>query len=313
MTRSSAFGEYSLELHRSSVLLANEYTRKDISLLKTLLLREVSDFCECNNRKWKLPIQNMLQNVRREHWRAVFFGGTLRSLILSRLLHKAPGRPRDVDIVVVGQDLPTLEKRFHSDVARKTRFGGLHIRNVDWEFDIWPLHETYGLKRQSSCNISFQDLPRTTFLNIESIAVDVYPLPGRRRRIFSGDDQFFKAILDRTIDINNEENPFPELCVVRALVFAVRLRWKLGRRLLHYIAHHGIALSENTIESVQRKHYGCIQLDVGYVRRLIRACVRAESSTTTTYELPFLSQLTFWPEEEDYIRKVRMRLLQLTP
>ena len=67
----------------------------------------------------------MIDGLRRSDLQAVLFGGTLRSLLVSRIFEGRFGQPRDVDVVVSGAALSELEERFSSIVARRTRFGGL--------------------------------------------------------------------------------------------------------------------------------------------------------------------------------------------
>ena len=62
----------------------------DIRRLKSLLREAVSDFC---SRKllWKRPVLQTIREIRDQHWNAVLFGGTVRSLLLRRELENASG------------------------------------------------------------------------------------------------------------------------------------------------------------------------------------------------------------------------------
>src|SRR5256885_8735122 len=92
-----------------------------IEQLKWLLRREVALFCQHNDRKWKVGISNTIDEIRANNWSAVFFGGTLRSLLISRLIRNTLGRPRDIDIVVRGVALQDLEWQFEQYISRQTR------------------------------------------------------------------------------------------------------------------------------------------------------------------------------------------------
>lgn len=70
---------------------------------------------------------------------------------------------------------------------------------------------------------------------------------------------FFEAIDQRCIDINLESNPFPELCVVRSLITAVRLDYRISRRLAKYIYTHARGASAEGLEAVQISHYGTVK------------------------------------------------------
>ena len=202
-----------------------------IALLKSWLLEDVGRFSRSDHRKWKMPIVATVQELRGHHWPAVYFGGTLRSILLGRLTGEREIRPRDIDIVIGDITLSELEEEFGQFAVRKTRFGGLHLKRSKWEFDIWPVHETHAFKSVEKSQAVFEQLPRTTFFNLEAIAADVWAAPGTSRQLYSGDDAFFLGITRREIEVNNPDNPFPELCVVRTLVMAAALNWRIGSRL----------------------------------------------------------------------------------
>src|SRR5438128_1620618 len=95
-----------------------------VSDLKRKLLEEVRILFRRNGSVWKEPILDVLEDLRQPNVRAVLFGGTLRSLLVSRVFQGRPGRPRDVDVVVSGAPLSQLEEQFRDILTRRTRFGG---------------------------------------------------------------------------------------------------------------------------------------------------------------------------------------------
>jgi hypothetical protein len=231
-----------------------------VERLKALLRDEVERFCLRREPSWE-AVSDILKTIRDNRWRAVLFGGTLRSLLISQFLHQREGRPRDVDIVIQGAPLEILRELFEKLIARETRFGGLQLRKQEWLFDVWPLERTWAIVEDDKVGPpSFSYLPSTTFLNVEAVAVDVWPTPGQVREIYSGDDQFFHAILNRVVEVNRIANPFPELCVVRALVMVSDLGCRIGPRLAQYIAHHGPNNASADLERIQEKHYGRVRI-----------------------------------------------------
>jgi len=264
--------------------------------LKDLLRREVALFCQHDKRKWKSEIWKTIDELKTQKWPAVFFGGTLRSLLISRLARNRFGRPRDVDIVLSGIRLDDIRLQFDKYFSRETRFGGIQLLRNNWQLDLWPLDRTFAF-HGTNTEPQFDDLPGTTFLNIEAIAIDVWPHIGKGRVIYSGDDQFFKGILSHTIEVNNEDNPFPPLCVARSLVIASHLQWKIGPRLLKYIRNHGATLSDQEFEDVQRKHYGSIQLPGAILTRIKEFLSTAPYSNGEAIELPLPKQLKLWSED----------------
>ena len=153
------------------------------------------------------------------------FGSQIRNLLLTK------PRPavRDLDVVVGGISAAQPASSLGAKVTRPTRFGGLHAEIREAQLDLWPVSDTWAFRHLGVGSGSFADLPRTTFLDIEAVTAELTTAPGRARRIYA--HGFFESLLNRCIDINLEDNPFPELCVVRSLVTAVRLRFSLGRKL----------------------------------------------------------------------------------
>jgi hypothetical protein len=271
-----------------------------IARLKLLLRRDVADLCRRHDRVWSEPIGQTLREIRKAKIRAVLFGGALRSLVLSRLRYGRLGRPRDLDIVIAGTNVGELADRFRSIVVRETRFGGLQLRRMNWHFDVWPLDRTWAFQRGGAKEARFEALPSTTFFNLEAVAIDVWAKPGHAREIYSGDDQFFDGIISRTLEINLEENPFPSLCVVRALVMAEVTGFAIGPRLARYLVVHGTTVFDADLEETQRRHYGQIRLDVRTMRdRLSRVASEYARDGRSAIALPRQEQLTLWPEIGD--------------
>ena len=227
----------------------NEFTKSE---LKKWLLEEVDNFCRRDNQGWKTPIIDTLDELHKPNLNAVFFGGTLRSLLIGRVVASNLRRPRDIDIVVSGVVLDNLREQFRETISRETRFGGLQLSRSKWQFDVWPLQNTWAFVHDSMADPSFTNLPYTTFLNLEAIAVEVWGQPGHQRKMFSGNDQFFDGIINRTVDINKEDNPFPQLCVVRSLILSSSLGFKISPKLAYYIDKHGHDISKNDIGHIKK-------------------------------------------------------------
>src|SRR5207244_4102457 len=101
----------------------------------------------------------------------------------------------------------------------------------------------------------------------------------------------------RTLEINNERNPFPHLCVARALVIASDLQWRVGPQLLEYLRTHSLNLSESEFQDVQRKHYGEIRLS-GSVLSKVKEFLSNAKNFRGAVELPLPKQLTFWDNND---------------
>lgn len=271
-----------------------------ISTLKQLVQDDIKYLCRRADRLWNAPIVQTLRDLRDCGGKSVFFGGAVRSLLFSRLLRGRLGRPRDVDIVVNEMTIEGLRERFGSLVSRETRFGGLQLLRAHWHFDIWPLHRTWAFVNDKFEHPTFDDLPRTTFFNLEAIAVEVWPTPGASRVIFSGDDQFFEGVLSRTLELNREENPFPALCVVRSLVMAAGMDLAIGPSLADYLVRYSSEVTDDELRAVQLNHYGMIRVAPETARSwLIYIRNRIAHSSEERFQLPLIRQGTLWPESEE--------------
>lgn len=244
--------------------------------LKAILLVEVDAFCRAHVEA-RTEVGEFLETIRANRWPAVFFGGTLRSLLVDRVFHDRCGRPRDLDIVFRGPELASLREVFGPLIARETRFGGLQLRNGDWQFDVWPLDQTWAIREEGVSQPGFDHLPRTTFLNVEAVAVDVWPTDGERR-LYADDDKFFHAILSREVEINRAENPFPELCVVRSLLMAHDLGFRVGRELARFIDRHGSTMDLAAFDHVQTKHYGHTRIPSATLRSWVADFIAGNSA-----------------------------------
>ncbi len=278
--------------------------------LKAWLLRDVSYLCNRADVKWNEPIARTLRDIQEMRTHAVFFGGTLRSLVLSRLRDRRLGRPRDLDIVVAGASIDRLRERFQNILTRETRFGGLQLRRMEWRFDVWPLERTWAFVQNPATEPRFAALPATTFFNLEAIAVDVWPARGQQRRVYSGDDQFFQGVLSRTLEINREENPFPSLCVVRALVMASAIDFVIGPRLARYLVQHGFRANDSELEELQVRHYGRIQHDARTLRMWLQHIAYMHAADDRSpVRLPLPRQQALWPERGDDHMSLKLRVL----
>jgi hypothetical protein len=228
--------------------------------------------------------------------RPVFlFGSAIRNLLISR------PRPafRDLDVVVGGVSNAELAAFFGTRVARPTRFGGLHLEVRGVPLDVWPISETWAFRHLGMLNGNFADLPRTTFLDIEAITAELTTTRGRARDIHS--KGFFHSLLSKCIDINLEDNPFPDLCVVRSLITAVRLRFSIGRRLAKFVLYHVGRIPLEELTKTARHHYAHYlwqESDLHSWIKAIKEQFRVSSLRPIDLSMLRPRQLQFWEKAE---------------
>jgi hypothetical protein len=206
---------------------------------------------DCQGANWDV-VRGIARKSARRRWTAFLVGGALRDLALSRGARK----PRDFDIVFCDVSRDELETEFsYLSKAYRTSFGGLRFRHRDAIVDIWPLHETFSIKQKDSAQI--KDLTTHAFLNVEAIAVEI--VPGKHKARLVVENGFSDAVLQRTLDINHEDNPFPEICFVKAIRTATNFNLFIGHRLIEYILKRRWDL--NALVEAQEMHYREVVFD----------------------------------------------------
>lgn len=179
----------------------------------------------------------------------VVFGGVIRDIIFN-----GPSAfPRDVDVVLADQSFPAFQREFYNFLVHKNRFGGLYLRMGYVDFDVWALSNTWAFKNLNIYEPSFENLPKTTFLTIDSIAVELWPKKGKARQIY--ECGFFESIENRTIDLNLPDNPFPALCVLRTLVLSRKLQFRVTDALAEYIVREFPKVGMTGLIEANQKHY----------------------------------------------------------
>ena len=210
-------------------------------------------------------------------WVSYLVGGTLRDLLVDNDGDQGV-QPRDVDIIVQGATREQLQDVLGQFLVleRLTRFGGLHLSRPLSSgsrvlFDIWTLADTWGFQAKRIVP-RIEDFPETTFLNIDSCAIELRETEGRDRALF--EKGFFSSIANRALDVNYAPNPYPYVCVARALVIAAQLDFTISRTLAEFILHHSAAGGVEALIEAQRSHYGVVRCDAGELGRWLHDIAR---------------------------------------
>lgn len=230
----------------------------DTSATPSTLSRRFDTFLQ--SRPDEDSLRRVFQAFQRPSWEAHLFGGLLRDI----LLNGVRANPRDVDLVLAESCIDEVADVFSDAIERKTRFGGLHLHLYGWHIDVWSLEQTWAFHRDNKFSVTFQDLPKTTFLDVDAVAMQLFRSAEKKSAPGIFESGFFRAMNEQIVDVNFEPNPYPELCVVRGLEIAERLGFALGPDLVAYIAEHApptIAGVRN-LADLQRSHYGTVRLSV---------------------------------------------------
>ena len=198
----------------------------------------------------------------------------------------APTEVRDIDVVIEGVSLDDLRKAFRDAIIRETRFGGLTLRLEDWFVDVWPLESTWGWPLLGGELSGFSRLPRTTFFSIEAVAVELCGHSGEPLAVHQ--HRFEESIQNRTVFLNLPENPYPELCIVRAFVLARKLDYALADDLVQHLASWSRATTREKLERAMLSHYRRPLFSREGIARLVRQLqAHADSGTHESLRLSF--------------------------
>lgn len=200
---------------------------------------------ETTDATWTV-VGQVAKRAQSKSWNAFLVGGALRDIALSA------GRktPRDVDIVFCDVHLNDLASEFRDfRFVRQTSFGGLRLEYRDVLVDMWPLEQTFAVNRQNQMTI--EDLPKYAFLNVEAIAIEISSHENIARRIV--ENGFSKAIEDKIVEINFEQNPYPEISVLRAIRCSIVFNLLIGSSFVKYVRQRSWNFQKLMNEQV--RHY----------------------------------------------------------
>ena len=245
------------------------------------LRRRLNSFLSAESSS-RAKLRETLLPVREGGWHVYLFGGLLRDLMWKDC-------PRDVDLVVADDHMESILQWLSPKSHHRNRFGGIKVHDNGWDFDIWSVSQTWAFQQSSHWpSKSFADLPSTTFLNVEAIAMELWPSSNERCIYEKG---FCSAFEHRTVEINYADNPYPDFSIARAIFIAAKLRFNIGTELTKYIDKHASTVSVREIANIQRKHYKVGLLSDAYLTRLLDQ-VRWSADWQTATRLDQLSQNT---------------------
>lgn len=219
-----------------------------------LLRKRVSSFLR-SRASHRATLWPFLRQVSELGGSAFLFGGMLRDLMWFGLRKD----PRDVDVVVSTLS-DALRSYLHPHVRKNTRFGGVELRLGHWECDLWELASTWAFRCGRVRAEGYESLPKTTFLDVQAIAVEITNRPGHIPRVF--EHGFFRAIGQQTVGINYEDNPYPARCVLSAMTTVHKLGFSMAPQLIRYVLHYGKHIDLQELCLYQQKQLGQVPFSV---------------------------------------------------
>lgn len=147
-------------------------------------------------------------------------GGAIRDWAIGR-------EPRDIDIVssAPSAEVSRIGARYQ---GRRNRFGGWKLDLGSLQVDFWSLDDNWAHRRGAVVGVGLDTIENATFLDVDAGLF----LPSEGRLVAS---RLRAALAAGQVDIVLEENPFPELCAVRAMVLSRDLSLRLAPKLRRYV------------------------------------------------------------------------------
>jgi hypothetical protein len=251
------------------------------------LVRQVRDrVSKFLQRRDMRELTRFVQRIEAEGGRVALFGGTVRDLFLQT----PPRYPRDIDLVIESEDIRDFVPLLTRPVLRHTRFGGIRTYIPGYSVDVWTVSSTWGFKH-SSHQPELRNLPLTTFLNAEAIAVELTSASSNGRKVY--DAGFFDAMAEKTLEINLAPNPYPELSAIRSLHLAERTGFKLGLNLSEFVRRILRDFAPEKLLAVQQQHYGRIVLDGSVLAEIRERVLKTDGSIAVIRRWPTQRALPF--------------------
>ncbi len=274
----------------------------DVSAIRESVSKFLNDSSSTRSparREIKHSVNSVVQTILSAGWEAYIVGGTIRDIILGpKIVGSGAYYPRDVDIVVVGVDNEEIRAVFKHLYDRDTRFGGVHLidyKPEGWKvmFDVWALQATWGFTVQA-LPMHISSFPQLPFLNLDTAVVEIQALRGRPRQVF--ENGFVEGINERTIEINFEPNPYPEICMVRALIMAAKLGFTIGPRLFDFVLRRAESTPISVLMDAQRSHYGSDRCEAETLLNWLKTLEQQASDgfTTGNITMKIPDQLALW-------------------
>lgn len=206
---------------------------------------------------WENDLKKKFLSHLTNNYNCYIFGGAIVDFIQRRSNH------RDVDFVIDNFD-KELTYFIESFGGKKNSFGGYKIEIDRLIIDIWPLEKTWAFKRNNTLDFFLPMLlPSTSFFNATSV---IFSLSEKRLYWTEG---FLKYIKEKKVDIVFEENPYPELCLIKTIDY-LKDNCEISSELKKYIKQF-FTIKIDLLESIQTKHFGYIKYSLKEIKDTLQS------------------------------------------
>jgi hypothetical protein len=172
----------------------------------------------------RLIFKSTLDLISEKLPETVIFGGMVREFALGN----ARNFSSDIDLVTLASQAEIYQV-IKSFSPVKNKYGGFRFIVNKRIYDIWAFEDTWAFREGLLKGNTFSDLFDTTFFNLDSALFHL----GRKKCYLSN---FYQLSLEsKLLEINLEENPFPERMAERAILMAIEKQLFIGPLLASYL------------------------------------------------------------------------------
>lgn len=177
--------------------------------------------------KERVALKSTLDNIALHLPETVIFGGMLREFALGN----ARSFTSDIDLVSLASR-KEIQDAISDFKPTENKFGGFRFVAADRLFDVWAFEDTWAIRAGFIRGRDFKDLLKTTFFNLDAAAFHI----GTHEFLYM--QNFSRALQDKLLDMNLEENPCPDRMAWKAIKMATEKDLALSKQLSVYILEH---------------------------------------------------------------------------
>jgi hypothetical protein len=232
-----------------------------------------------------IQMEMLLQRAHEADIRVHVVGGALRNLLLDR----PNSEPRDLDIIVENCSAKSFKSLFCDLAISTTSFGGLRLQYprglARRMIDIWRIEETWAIKRFHK-EPTIDSFLGTPFLNIDAVTAEASHESPNRWHVRGA--EFFRAIIEKTLRINFEPNPYPLVCALRTVSLAMKYQFRLETELARFTLTQLKRSTAQERKMAQFLHYGKVLLSPAIIAEttlLLQAHLAQEDSKNQLFSL----------------------------
>jgi hypothetical protein len=212
---------------------------ENISLIEEILPIQIEMYFSKSSRS--IAFWNRLISISK----CFVFGGFIVDLLKSESIH------RDIDIVVDTFNDESFELVNQYNGIRNS-FGGFKLNIDGIHVDLWAIKDTWVIKKMNYLDFDlFSILPSTSFFNSTAIIFSIQ----EKQLIYN--NKFLDFINQNNLDILFEDNPYPELCIIKSFQNYCD-GVSLSNNLKKYIVRKFVKVYEK-LNSIQIRHYGDVK------------------------------------------------------